>query len=107
MFVVHNYLVSQSDPKHSAWAGNSLSAEDSPLLSAVRVKTMLGSPGGEEADPESVLRVQQGRYGLGDRRTLDQAIQFAGEVPGRSVARMHKCCLFFNPHSPPNFFLCL
>jgi hypothetical protein len=38
----------------------------------------VASPNGFEFSPQQVLALQQSRYGLGDRRTLDQAIAFSG-----------------------------
>lgn len=82
VWVVHNYKVSQSDPKHSAWAWNNAEAVKNPgtetaETSVFRLKTILGMPGGE-ADAVKALRLQQSKYGLGDRRSLDQAIKFSG-----------------------------
>jgi len=38
---------------------------------------MIDVPGGE-TNPQVVLKMKQSRFGLGDRRTLDQLIQFSG-----------------------------
>eukprot|EP00553_Chaetoceros_curvisetus_P005156 CAMPEP_0204614602 /NCGR_PEP_ID=MMETSP0717-20131115/2290_1 /ASSEMBLY_ACC=CAM_ASM_000666 /TAXON_ID=230516 /ORGANISM="Chaetoceros curvisetus" /LENGTH=292 /DNA_ID=CAMNT_0051627309 /DNA_START=109 /DNA_END=987 /DNA_ORIENTATION=+ len=38
---------------------------------------MIDLPGGEK-DPEVVLKMKKSKYGLGDRRSLDQLIQFSG-----------------------------
>ena len=38
---------------------------------------MINMPGGEE-DADRVMRMQRSKYGLGDRRTIDQLIQFSG-----------------------------
>jgi len=72
--VVHNYHVSQSDPTHFDWARNAVGTGET---SAVRIKTMIGAPGGE-ANEKTAAAVVQSRYGLGDRRTLDQYIAFSG-----------------------------
>jgi len=88
---------SQSDPKHSAWAGGGtqISWEQRNLetqQATQRLRMLLEMPsqaapatagaprGGSGLDftPQQVLALQQSRYGLGDRRTLDQAIAFSG-----------------------------
>eukprot|EP00607_Mallomonas_marina_P009962 CAMPEP_0182419262 /NCGR_PEP_ID=MMETSP1167-20130531/3706_1 /TAXON_ID=2988 /ORGANISM="Mallomonas Sp, Strain CCMP3275" /LENGTH=455 /DNA_ID=CAMNT_0024594045 /DNA_START=267 /DNA_END=1631 /DNA_ORIENTATION=- len=75
VFIVHNYHVSQSDPKHSQWAYNS--RETNVDASVVRLRTIFGMPGGEQ-DATKNLAVVRSKYGRGDRRTLEQAIAFSG-----------------------------
>ena len=38
---------------------------------------MIDVPGGE-TDPQKILKLKQSKYGLGDRRSIDQLIQFSG-----------------------------
>lgn len=84
--VVHNYHVSQSDPTHFDWARNAVGSGE---VSAVRIKTLLGAPGGEP-DAGKALQVVTSRYGLGDRRTLDQFIQFSGvDTKARKILGNH------------------
>lgn len=74
VYVVHNYHVSQSDPTHFEWSRNSVGSGEG---SAVRIKTLLSAPGGM-TDQVAAEAVRRSRYGLGDRRSLDQYIAFSG-----------------------------
>ena len=76
MYVVHNYRRSQSDPKHFGWASNGGSSDVG--ASVRRLKTLMGMREGGASDPAEVRAVQQSRYGLGDRRSLEQMIAFTG-----------------------------
>ena len=92
VYVVHNYKKSQSDPKHAAWIMNkAASKEEDSLLSAARLKTIFGYTSGGIADAKEAERVLRSKYGLGDRRTLDQAIAFSGiDTRNRSLTA-NKC----------------
>lgn len=81
VFIVHNYVVSQADPKHSAWYSNGIDhSEGSPEDSTKRLKMLLGIPRPmmEENDAFQVEWLRRSKYGLGDRRTFQQAIEFSG-----------------------------
>jgi len=80
VFVVHNYKVSQSDPTHSAWFGNFADSSEGTAEDSVRrLKTLLGIPPFSDATygPQT-MKLHRSKYGLGDRRTLDQFIEFSG-----------------------------
>ena len=76
VYVLHDYHGSQSNPKTIGWNAN-------PTLygtfadSNKRLRTMIDMPDGEK-DPEVVNRMKKSKFGLGDRRTIDQLIQFSG-----------------------------
>lgn len=106
VYVVHDYTNSQKDPLHFAWTRNrggsgggagsgtgsgavhhpydevdnddKLQASDS----VKRIFRLLGrstySEAEREEEEEAMRLVQRSRYGLGDRRTLDQAAAFTG-----------------------------
>ena len=81
VFIVHNYVVSQADPKHSAWYSNGIDhSEGSPEDSTKRLKMLLGIPRPmmEENDVSIVEWLRLSKFGLGDRRTFEQAIKFSG-----------------------------
>ncbi len=76
LVVLHDYQGSQHNPKTSSWGHGKFSQED--LHNAYyRLNTMLDIPGGE-TDEQKALQLRRSRYGLGDRRTLDQLIAFSG-----------------------------
>lgn len=76
VFVLHDYHGSQHNPKTSSWGHGTFSHED--LHNAYyRLNTMLDIPGGEP-DEQKALQLRRSRFGLGDRRTLDQLIEFSG-----------------------------
>lgn len=75
VYVVHNYHKSQSDPKHFTWMSGSQTNTNDAVR---RLKTLVGMKEGGATDPAEALQMQQSKYGLGDRRTLDQAIAFSG-----------------------------
>ena len=76
VYVLHDYHKSQSNPIMHTWAKNK-GVHGTFQESNKRLRTMLDMPGGEE-DPTVALRMKQSKYGLGDRRTLDQLINFSG-----------------------------
>ena len=82
VYVVHDYHTSQADPKHLSWTTNVFSqgASQSPLKSAERLKTIFGYTEGGVKDPIEAERLILSKYGLGDRRTMDQAIEFSGKL---------------------------
>ena len=74
-FVYHNYHESQSNPVMHSWH-NSFSMSEKQY-SEYRLKTMIDVPGGEK-DADKALVLKRSKFGLGDRRSLDQLIQFTG-----------------------------
>lgn len=76
VYVLHDYHGSQSNPVTRGW-------DSDPNLhgtrgdSNKRLRTMLDMPKGE-SDPEIVKKMKRSKFGLGDRRSLDQLIQFSG-----------------------------
>jgi len=99
VYVLHDYHGSQSDPVHSQWGGNrnhkSVSSKSEMDLAAIpktkiinyefadslkRLKTLLSMPGGE-TDPSLAMAYKKSRFGLGDRRTIDQLFEFSGVNP--------------------------
>ena len=78
----HSYFTifprNQSDPNHFDWYASKPDPSEGTLDQSVfRLKTLLAIPGGA-TDPEAIRTLHQSKYGLGDRRTLDQAIEFSG-----------------------------
>lgn len=76
VFVVHNYLISQSDSKHMDWWGNGVNVtEGDPTTSANRLKLLLGMTltgvlevNDVKYDREfgtDAVKLRQSRYGLG------------------------------------------
>lgn len=106
VYVVHDYTNSQKDPLHFAWTRNRVHGADGALNggadgatlhpydevdnddtlqaadSVKRIFRLLGrstySEAEREAEEKEMQRVQHSRYGLGDRRTLEQAAAFTG-----------------------------
>jgi hypothetical protein len=76
VYVLHDYPGSQHNPKTSSWGNGKFGQEDAQYAH-YRLYTMLDIPGGE-VDVEKANRMKRSRYGLGDRRSLDQLIQFSG-----------------------------
>jgi len=52
-------------------------SEGTAAQSALRLKTIFQLPGGL-SDPAEIKKLLRSRYGLGDRRTIDEAIEFSG-----------------------------
>jgi len=76
VWILHDYPGSQHNPKTSGWGHGSFSNAD--LKNAFyRLNTILDVPGGEK-NYEKGLALKRSKYGLGDRRSLDQLIQFSG-----------------------------
>mmetsp|Transcript_31370 Transcript_31370/g.46891 ORF Transcript_31370/g.46891 Transcript_31370/m.46891 type:complete len:608 (+) Transcript_31370:2-1825(+) len=76
VYVLHDYHGSQHNPKTSSWGHGKFGQED--LQNAYyRLNTMLDIPGGE-LDEQKALQLKRSRFGLGDRRTLDELIEFSG-----------------------------
>jgi len=74
VYILHDYHKSQSSPTVWRMGSDSYGSLDESNL---RLKTMIDVPGGE-SDPVKALKLKQSKYGLGDRRSLDQLIQFSG-----------------------------
>jgi hypothetical protein len=80
VYSVHLYLESQADPIHNTWSDNMNSDtihRGDVLNSVQRLKMIMNMPN-IKVSPMKILELQQSKYGLGDRRTIDQAIQFSG-----------------------------
>ncbi len=84
--VLHEYIKAQSNPTTRTWMSNSISQKKIEenqqqkirhLGATQRLLTMIDVPGGV-TDRNIALELKQSKYGLGDRRTLDQLIQFSG-----------------------------
>ena len=74
-----SYQLPKADPKHMVWMSNNAdTASNNPDVSANRLKMLMGIPTGE-TDYKNILKLRKSKYGLGDRRTLNQAIEFTGE----------------------------
>ncbi len=76
VFVLHDYHKSQSNPIMHAWHANK-NVHGSFKESNKRLRTMIDLPNGEQ-DPAKVLQMKKSKFGLGDRRSLDQLINFTG-----------------------------
>jgi len=76
VYVLHDYHKSQSNPVTRTW-GMNRKQHGNFQDSNKRLRTMLDMPDGE-SDSEKALRMKKSKFGLGDRRTLDQLIQFTG-----------------------------
>jgi hypothetical protein len=88
------HMLNQSDPKHSDWAASKISWQqrnEEILASTTRLRMLMEMPlepqfargadgaiGSDGFSAAAVLAVQQSRFGLGDRRSLSQAIEFSG-----------------------------
>lgn len=76
--ITHDYQRSRDNSMALKWKKNDDSSWNSILEeSHVRLKTLAGMPGGEE-DESKVLRLQKSKFGLGDRRSLEQFVAFSG-----------------------------
>jgi hypothetical protein len=76
VYVLHDYHKSQSNPIMHTWSANK-DVHGTFHESNWRLRTMIDLPGGEK-DPAKALKMKQSKFGLGDRRSLDQLIQFSG-----------------------------
>lgn len=76
VLVLHNYHESQSNPIAHTW-GMNRNKHGSFADSSYRLYTMIGYPGGEK-DEQKAIHLRQSKYGLGDRRSLDQLYDFSG-----------------------------
>eukprot|EP00606_Chrysophyceae_sp_TOSAG23-5_P000976 GSChrysophyteH2.ASY1.ANO1.778.1 assembled CDS len=74
VYVLHNYKDSQSDPVHSQWG----SQHRRVAGSVERIKQLLQMSDRKDKTIEAAHKVQYSKYGLGDRRSLDQGIAFTG-----------------------------
>jgi hypothetical protein len=76
VYVLHDYHKSQSNPVTRGWNSNP-DLHGTFQESNKRLRTMLTMPNGE-SDPVVAETMRKSKYGLGDRRTLDQLIEFSG-----------------------------
>lgn len=92
VYVVHNYHESQSDPKHSQWAFNVDPNEQFTVVDSVRrLKMLMGMETDVPVTEEQILTLRRSRFGLGDRRTLEQAIAFSGIDTKNRVMTSNRC----------------
>jgi len=75
VYILHNYHGSQHNPTTASWHRNTDHVAEHNAN--VRMLSLLDVPGGSTDEDEKLL-LRQSKYGLGDRRTLDQLIQFSG-----------------------------
>jgi hypothetical protein len=66
----------QGNHKHSTWASTPVDA-DALNIGILRLRTISHLPGGME-NPAEALALRRSKYGLGDRRTIDAAVEFSG-----------------------------
>eukprot|EP00584_Thalassiosira_punctigera_P003521 CAMPEP_0172529920 /NCGR_PEP_ID=MMETSP1067-20121228/3848_1 /TAXON_ID=265564 ORGANISM="Thalassiosira punctigera, Strain Tpunct2005C2" /NCGR_SAMPLE_ID=MMETSP1067 /ASSEMBLY_ACC=CAM_ASM_000444 /LENGTH=638 /DNA_ID=CAMNT_0013314053 /DNA_START=131 /DNA_END=2047 /DNA_ORIENTATION=+ len=76
VYVLHDYPGSQHNPKTMGW-GHGKFGPSEVKNAYYRLNTMLDIPGGEK-NYDKGLALKRSKYGLGDRRSLDQLIQFSG-----------------------------
>ena len=76
VYVLHDYTKSQSNPVMHTWYQNR-GVHGSEADSNKRLRTMIDLPNGEQ-DPVVALRMKRSKFGLGDRRSLDELINFSG-----------------------------
>mmetsp|Transcript_22884 Transcript_22884/g.33438 ORF Transcript_22884/g.33438 Transcript_22884/m.33438 type:complete len:534 (+) Transcript_22884:211-1812(+) len=92
VYISHNYKKSQSDPLHSRWHSSSYSPADAILrknaLSRIRMLLHMDGPQENKTAAEMVRR---GRYGLGDRRSFQQLVEFSGVDPVRRSTIRDRC----------------
>ena len=85
------FFLQQSDPNHFDWYRSAPDPSEGTLEQSVyRLKTLLEISGGA-TDPGERLALHQSKYGLGDRRSLDQAILFSGVDTRRHLILENRC----------------
>lgn len=89
VYVVHDYHKSQGNPVHSSWVRSPIPPEEKQQ-GILRMKTICGLPEGM-TDPGEALALRRSKYGLGDRRTMDQAIQFSGFAVNNRTSLGNRC----------------
>jgi len=77
VYVVHNYNKGDYAPAGGTTSWSHNTDYKQVQASHERLYTMLDVPGGI-SDPEKALEMKRSRFGLGDRRNLDQLIEFSG-----------------------------
>lgn len=96
VYIVHNYKVAQADPKRATWHfenRESKAVKNEEIKNSVlRLQMLFGMPRNGSLHPEQDLLMQQSRYGLGDRRSLDQAILFSGVDTKRLTTHGDEMC---------------
>ena len=75
--VLHDYQGSKHNPKKTSWGRKFFFNQTDLRNGYYRLNTMLDIPGGE-IDEQKALQLKRSKYGLGDRRNLDQLIEFSG-----------------------------
>eukprot|EP00978_Attheya_sp_CCMP212_P008226 scaffold19232_cov50-Attheya_sp.AAC.7 len=91
VYVLHDYVRSQHNPVTASY--HRQSNQTTMAASHKRLLTMIDVPGGEQ-DKKKVMRLKKSKYGLGDRRTIDQLIEFTGfdlRHRGRSLDGKNRC----------------
>ena len=122
VWVLHNYKDSQSDLTHNSWGQRQLDSakqiekqqlhkyDPVPALlvsdqkgswSTERIKRLLEMSDRANKDPTASLVLQLNKYGLGDRRTLDEAIAFSGvNLKERRITANRCASIDFVPYTP-------
>jgi len=75
VYVLHNYHDSQSNPKAHTWHGVGSSESSKRLNTLIDLDTVHAK---KLQYSKKDLRLKKSRYGLGDRRSIDQLIEFSG-----------------------------
>ena len=74
--IAHDYQ--RENPRALEWRKDDSASWNSVLnKSHARLRTIAGMPGGEENESKA-LRFQKSKFGLGDRRSLEQFVAFSG-----------------------------
>ena len=87
MIIAHDYGGSRNNTFAMGWRNNDDASWNNILhKSQKRLKTVIGLPGGD-IDEKNALQLQKSKFGLGDRRTIEQYIDFSGiDVGNKKMA---------------------
>ena len=78
VIIAHDYGGSRNNTFAMGWRNNDDASWNNILhKSQKRLKTVIGLPGGD-IDEKNALQLQKSKFGLGDRRTIEQYIDFSG-----------------------------
>lgn len=89
VYIVHDYHKSQGNPKHSSWSGKIIPKE-LVLEGVLRLRTLSLLPDGY-SDPAKIIALRRSKYGLGDRRSPEQAIRFSGFALNNRTMLGNRC----------------
>merc|ERR1712216_1062045 len=81
IIIAHDYERSRKNPAAFSWRRDDANWTSTLAASHVHLKTLLGMPlPGEEIvkDEVNLARLRRSKFGLGDRRSLEQLVQFSG-----------------------------